>query len=335
MPTDAMRSPSGSRNLVEQLFDGEYFYNRVDPKRLDAINSGSGCEIDQVFGQSWAFQVHLPRILPPAQTRTALQSLWKYNFTPDAGRYRKIYKPGRWYAMAGEAGLLMCTFPRTGWDYNNAHGTGGADWAAAYFNECMNGFEHQVAGHMIWEGIVQEGLAVERAIHDRYSASRRNPWNEIECGDHYSRSMASYGVFIAACGFEYHGPAGYLAFAPRLTPENFKAAFTSAEGWGSFAQQSNRSGFKSQITMKWGKLRLRSLAVSVVETLHPKTVTASWQQTIRNIPDRRKRSRHIRFAGDLILQTDRNWKSPWHERIHERRCSAMPIINLERHRRAD
>ena len=70
----------------------------------------------------------------------------------------------------------------------------------------MNGFEYQVAGHMIWEGMVQEGLAIERAIHDRYHASRRNPWNEVECGDHYVRAMASYGVFLAACGYEYHGP---------------------------------------------------------------------------------------------------------------------------------
>ena len=87
-----------------------------------------------------------------------------------------------------------------------------------YFNECMNGFEYQAAGHMIWEGMVQEGLAVTRAIHDRYHPSRRNPWNEVECGDHYARSMASYGVFLAACGYEYHGPKRHLAFAPRLSP---------------------------------------------------------------------------------------------------------------------
>ena len=125
----------------------------------------------------------------------------------------------------------MCTFPRSDWSYERAAGRGDTEFAS-YFNECMNGFEHQVAGHMIWEGMVQEGLAVERTVHDRYHAARRNPWNEIECGDHYSRSMASYGVFIAACGFEYHGSKEYLAFIPRLTPEDFAAAFTAAEGWG-------------------------------------------------------------------------------------------------------
>jgi hypothetical protein len=262
----------GSKNLVGQLFDGEYFFNRTVPDHLDAINSGTGCEIDQVFGQSWAWQVHLGRVLPEEQTRTALKSLWKYNFTPDVAPYRKAYKPGRWYAMPGEAGLLMCTFPRTDWDYSNAMGKG-PDWAAGYFNECMNGFEHQVAGHMIWEGLVQEGLAVERAIHDRYHASRRNPWNEIECGDHYSRSMASFGVYIAACGYEYHGPRGYLAFAPRLTPENFKAAFTAAEGWGTFAQQATPQSFSGRIEIHWGKLRLNELAFELPEKFQPKSVT--------------------------------------------------------------
>ena len=250
----------GAKNLVAELFDGEFFLNKVDPKHLDAINSGTGCEIDQVFGQSWAFQVGLGRILPEKKTRLALQSLWKYNFTPDVGPYRAKYKDGRWYAMPGEAGLLMCTFPRNDWDYDNAKGKG-PSWATGYFNECMNGFEHQVAGHMIWEGMVQEGLAIERALHDRYSASRRNPWNEIECGDHYSRSMASFGVYLAACGYEYDGPRGLLAFAPRLTPDDFKAAFTTAEGWGTFAQSRAGAGQTNTLYLKWGRLRLQSLRV--------------------------------------------------------------------------
>jgi hypothetical protein len=251
---------TGRKNLVTQLFDGDYFINQVDPKHLDAINSGTGCEIDQVFGQSWAFQVGLPRVLPEKETVTALKSLWRYNFSPDVEPYRAVNKPGRWYAMAGEAGLLMCSFPRRDWDYAKAKGKG-ADWAAGYFNECMNGFEHQVAGHMIWEGLTLEGLAVERAVHDRYHASRRNPWNEIECGDHYARSMASYGVYLAACGFEYHGPKQHIGFAPRLTPENFKCAFTCAEGWGSYAQKIENGKMTAEISLRWGTLQLKTIAL--------------------------------------------------------------------------
>ncbi len=256
----------GQTKIIAELFDGEYFYNKVDQKHLDTVNSGTGCEIDQVMGQSWAFQVGLPRVLPEKETRMALKALWRYNFSPDVGPYREINKPGRWYAVAGEAGLLMCTFPRKDWDYEKAKGGAGAGaWAAMYFNECMNGFEHQVAGHMIWEGMVQEGLAVERAVHDRYHASKRNPWNEVECGDHYARSMASYGVFLAACGFEYNGPKGQLGFAPRLTPENFKAPFTAAEGWGTYSQKTEGGGQRSVVAVKWGQLKVRTLVLAAAK----------------------------------------------------------------------
>jgi non-lysosomal glucosylceramidase len=255
---------AGQKNIVARLFEDGYFISKPDPKHPEAINSGAGCEIDQVFGQSWAFQVGLPRVLPEAETVTALKSLWRYNFTPDVGPYRQVYKPGRWYAMPGEAGLLMCTFPRSDWDYAQAKGKG-PDWAAGYFNECMNGFEYQAAGHMLWEGMVTEGLAITRAVHDRYHPSRRNPWNEVECGDHYARSMASYGVFIAACGFEYHGPKQHLGFAPRLTPENFKSAFTSAEGWGTFAQQQEVGSLKAEVRLRWGRLKLRTLSLAMAQ----------------------------------------------------------------------
>jgi uncharacterized protein (DUF608 family) len=252
---------TGRERILAQLFDGEYFINRVDPKYLDTVNSGTGCEIDQVHGQAWAFQVGLPRILPEKETVSALRSLGRYNFSPDVGPYRDVNKPGRWYAVAGEAGLLMCTFPRKDWDYQRAKGEGKGAGFAMYFNECMTGFEYQVAAHMLWEGLVQEGLAITRAVHDRYHASKRNPWNEIECGDHYARSMASYGVYLAACGFANHGPKQHLGFAPRLTPEHFRCAFTAAEGWGSFEQKVTAGRHDATISVKWGKLTLRTLAL--------------------------------------------------------------------------
>lgn len=292
----------GTKNITEQLFNGEYFLSKPVPEHLDAINSGSGCEIDQVFGQSWAFQTHLGRVLPERETRAALQALWKYNFTPDAGLYRAVHKPGRWYAMPGEAGLLMCTFPRHDWDYDKAKGKG-ADWAAGYFNECMNGFEYQAAGHMIWEGMTLEGMAVVRAIHDRYSAARRNPWNEVECGDHYARSMASYGNFIAACGYEYHGPQGYLAFAPRLTPENFKAAFTVAEGWGSFTQQSQANGMRATVALHAGQLRLKTLALTLLGNGHAKAARVTLNKRPVKVSLTMEGQRAIViFAPEMVLK---------------------------------
>ena len=123
----------------------------------------------------------------------------------------------------------------------------------------MNGFEYQAAGHMIWEGQVQEGLAIDARGARSISSRRRNPWNEVECGDHYARSMASYGVFLAACGFAYHGPKGHIGFAPRVSPENFKAAFTSAEGWGTFRQQVTEQKLTATIDLHSGTLRLKTM----------------------------------------------------------------------------
>ncbi len=74
-------------------------------------------------------------------------------------------------------------------------------------------------------------------------------------------------MFLAASGFEYHGPNGHLGFAPRIQPEQFKAAFTAAEGWGTFSQQAGPTGYHAEVAVKWGKLRLRSLSVELLGNL--------------------------------------------------------------------
>jgi len=254
----------GTKRIVELCWNGEYFVHKPDPKQPDAMKSGNGCEIDQVMGQSWAFQVGLGRVIDEEHARGALRAIWRYNFTPDVGPWRSVYKLGRWYAMPGEGGVLMCTWPKG--DKADAQGKA-PDWAFGYFNECMNGFEYQVAGHMMWEGMVQEGLAITRAVHDRYHASKRNPWNEVECGDHYARSMASYGVFLAICGYEYHGPKGRLAFAPRVSPGDFRAAFTTAQGWGTFQQNRGEDQQVDTVLVSYGSLRLNEVIVQAAEPL--------------------------------------------------------------------
>jgi len=264
----AARAARGSRNIDDRLFNGEYYMHLPDKAHATTVGSYDGCEIDQVLGQSWAWQVGLGRILPEEHVTKALQSLWRYNFTPDVAAWRAANKPGRWYAMPGEGGLIMCTWPKG----DGARVQQGFDF---YFNECMTGFEYQAASHMIWEGLVKEGLAVVRAIHDRYHAARRNPWNEVECGDHYARAMASHGAFLAACGFEYHGPKGHIGFAPRLTPGNFKCAFTAAEGWGSFSQVQTRGRMDISLAVNWGSLRVKTLSFVLAQPASRAAVTVA------------------------------------------------------------
>ncbi len=285
----------GRKNVDEHLFNGEYYIQRPDPARKRTVGSYDGCEIDQVLGDSWAWQVGLGRILDEAHVRSALRSLWRYNFTPDVGPYRKAYPAGRWYAVAGEAGLLMCSWPHG----ESQRVTESFDF---YFNECMTGFEYQVAWHCMAEGMLLESMAITRAIHDRYHAARRNPWNEVECGDHYARAMAAYGVFLAACGYEHHGPRAHIGFAPRLQPENFKCAFTAAEGWGSFTQQISKDRHCAEINLKYGRLNLRTLSLGVVWDREPRQAEVTVRgSTIKARTEYSNGKAVIRFDQPVVL----------------------------------
>lgn len=252
----------GSRNMEDQLFNGEYFIHRPDPvsgrKKLGSYNT---CHIDQVYGQSWAFQVGLGRILDRDKTVKALHSLWTYNFAPDVGPYIHTHTGGRPYALDGEAGMVMNTNP-----HNDPQPYGeDVTWQGGYFHECMTGFEHQVAAHMMAEGMTDEALILTRAIHDRYHAAKRNPYNEIECSDHYARAMASYGTFIAACGFSCHGPRQTIRFGPKISPDHFRAPFTTAEGWGTYAQQRTPPSqrMQAQLLVKYGRVTLSEIGLEL------------------------------------------------------------------------
>lgn len=263
----------GRRIVETELFNGEYFYHVPDPADPNRPGIRNGCEYSQLLGQSWAYQVGLGSILDPVKVTTALDSLWRYNFTTDVGPYRQVHTDGRWYAMPGEGGLVACTWPNGGLEAQREAFKHDRPRFAAYNNECQNGYEYAATSLMMWHGFPYRALAHTRVMHEqRYHGSKRNPWCEIEWGCHYSRSMASYGLFTAACGFEYHGPQGYIGFAPRITPDHFKAAFTSAQGWGSFSQIRKETAQTAELELKHGNLRLNTVKLVMADGRTPVAV---------------------------------------------------------------
>jgi non-lysosomal glucosylceramidase len=244
----------GSRRSVQLMYNGEYYVQKVDLEEHPEWQYGDGCLSDHMFGQGWAHQVGLGYLYPPDTVRSSLASIWKYNWAPDVGPQNRAHDPERWFAYPGEAGLFTCTWPKGG--RPRPHPT-------RYRNEIWTGIEYQVAGHMVWEGMLTEALALCRGVHERYHPSKHNPWNEIECGDHYARSMASWGVLVALAGFECHGPKAHLGFAPRITPEDFRCAYTAAEGWGSYAQKRTGTSQTHTVEVRRGSVPVRTLALAV------------------------------------------------------------------------
>ncbi len=294
---------SGSRLTIERLFDGEYFIQDVDLRQHPTSQYGRGCLSDQVFGQGWAHQLGLGYLYPPQYVRKALESVWRYNWAPDVGPQNEAHPPERWFAFPGEAGLFICTWPKSAYLAEGVR----------YREEVWTGIEYQVAGHMIWEGMVPEALAIIRAVHDRYHPLKRNPYNEVECGDHYARALASWGVLTALAGYEYHGPRGHLGFDPRYTPDDFRCAFTAAEGWGTFAQRRDAAGQHNRIDARWGRLRLASLVLRTPETLASAKLrvqigSESVNVSSQALADGRTR---ILFEPEVVVRPDQPLRVTW------------------------
>ncbi|MHA4811698.1 GH116 family glycosyl hydrolase [Flavitalea flava] len=253
---------SGSRKTVDKLWNGEYFIQDVDLAKHPKYQYAGGCLSDQLFGQTWAHLDDLGYLYPENKVKTALESIWKYNWAPDVGVQTKMHKPERVYADPGEAGLLVATWPKS-----KHMGEDGV----RYRDEVWTGIEYQVATNMIYEGMINEGLSLIRSVHERYSPEKHNPYNEIECGDHYARAMASWGVLLALQDFYYNGPEKAMRFIPKVQKDQFKSFFTASEGWGNIGQTRTAGAQTNTVSLVYGSLRLTSLEVEL--TGEPKKIS--------------------------------------------------------------
>lgn len=207
---------------------------------------GEGCLADQLLGQ-WASHVAgLGHVLDPGRAGQAVASVFKHNFMKPIGSFSNVQ---RIYALNDEAGLLLCTWPNG----NRPR------LPFVYSDEVWTGIEYQVAAHLIYEGRVDEGLAVVKGVRDRHDGVRRNPWNEFECGHHYARAMASWSLVTALSGFGFSAAEERLGFAPRVNAEDFRCFFSVAGGWGVFAQKQGAKKFSAGLEIGYGAVRLRAL----------------------------------------------------------------------------
>lgn len=256
---------AGSENTMDRLWNGEYFYQDVDEKEYPKFQYGNGCLSDQLFGQTWASLLRLGDIYPTDAINKALKSIWKFNWTNDVKAQSEAHLPERYYAHNGEPGLFICT-----WPFDKHPGENGV----RYRDEVWTGIEYQVATEMINRGMIDEGLAIVKGVHSRYDGTHHNPWNEVECGDHYARALASYGVLQAIQGYWYDGPNGTIGFNPGIQKNDIVGFFHAAEGWGNISQKRNNGRQTNSVEVKYGRLYLDKLQVCLPDNLQGRTVKA-------------------------------------------------------------
>jgi len=247
----------------EHLFNGEYYDQSVDLKdksvvdRFDAADMywddehkeikyqiGEGSEIDQVLAQWHANLYGLGDVFDPAQTRTALKSIFKYNFRKPM---REQYNPCRIYCLNDEGGLLIAYWP----EHKSKPMI-----PIPYSGETQNGYEYAAAIQMIQAGLVREGMAAVAAIRDRYDGEKRNPWNEFECGSNYARSMAAYSLLNTFAGFQFNMVKGEIGFDPiRPKGGKFRCFWSLDSGWGEFEMKAG----SAEVRLLYGGLTLNAL----------------------------------------------------------------------------
>ena len=200
------------------LWNGEYYRQVIDDVDAHRYQYGEGVLSDQLLGQFHAFVDGLGEILPAERVRSALSAIVAHNFRDDLTAHESTQ---RVYALNDEGGLLLASWPRGG----------RPAIPFVYSDEVWTGIEHQVAASLVYAGLVDDGLRIERTLRARYDGGARNPWNEIECGNHYARSLASWALLLAFTGAQWDAPTRTLAFAPAVD-EPLRALFTTGSAWG-------------------------------------------------------------------------------------------------------
>jgi uncharacterized protein (DUF608 family) len=259
----------GLRRMEQELFDGEYFIQKIQWKGLKAPNPlelksmvgtyspearallekegpkyqyGTGCLSDGVLGAWMALVCGVGPVLDAKKVASHLKAVHKYNLQRDLTAHANPQRPS--YACGAEGGLLLCTWPKGG----------EPSLPFVYSNEVWTGIEYQVASHLMLMGMVDEGLEIVRTCRARYDGRVRNPFNEYECGHWYARAMSSYALLQGASGARYDAVEKVLHLRPSIRGD-FRAFLSTATGYGTVGIKDG----KPFVEVKAGAIDIREI----------------------------------------------------------------------------
>jgi non-lysosomal glucosylceramidase len=141
-------------------------------------------------------------------------------------------------------------------------------------------------------------VKVTAGVRDRYDGERRNPWNEIECGSNYARSMASWGAIVVLAGFSYDAVRGHIGFAPLLHENGtFRSFWSGANGYGTV--EITDGALKLELI--GGDLTLESLGLPAGSGAASKAEVNGKSVTFEAGPDEVRLGGRRLLAGDVLV----------------------------------
>ncbi len=208
-----------ARAVFEKKLWNKNYYLLYNDRGGPQGDVDEGCLTDQLIGQ-WAMHLSgLGYLFERTRVRTALAQVLKRN-----RRY--------W-------GLRNCTWPGDTF----VRPVAPSNWGDQG-NTCWSGAELCFASFLMYEGLVDEALAVIRAVDQRY---RREGlyFDHQEFGGHYFRPMGSWAILNALLGLTLHD--GRLTFAPRLPQPSQRLFFAVPHATGHYTRKA--TGRKIVITL--------------------------------------------------------------------------------------
>lgn len=251
-------SATGKEMIETELYDGEYFIQKIKVDGLTAKNPasvqsfggeyskeakellekegpkyqyGKGCLSDGILGAWIGHMCGLDNTIDHAKISSHLLAVHKYNLKENLSEHANPQRPS--FALGEEGGLLLCSWPKGG----------KLSLPFVYSDEVWTGIEHQVASHLMLMGHVKEGLDILRASRKRYDGRIRNPFNEYECGHWYARALSSYGYLQALTGVRYDAVDRTLYIESKVG--DFTSFLSTETGFGTVSFKAGKPELKT------------------------------------------------------------------------------------------
>ena len=137
-----------------------------------------------------------------------------------------------------------------------------SDWS-----EVWTGLEYVYAIALAQQGQLALAEDVVAAVRERFSGARRNPFDEAECGHHYARALASWGLIVALTGFSYDARTGRMTFARAGRPTRW--FWSNGYAWGTIRQFPGAAReLRAQLRIDAGPIRVDGVVIGGQE-FHP------------------------------------------------------------------